>query len=126
MLPKSIRWHMQAWHGTLLVCLVTALLGTFYVYERGERFREIDTRLEELLTPLLPRVTPAGPPGFGPDDFPGPPPRDRGPGGGGNVLAEFDNGPFYYVAWSRNHEISSKSAKAPEVPFPGAGSDGSV
>lgn len=122
MLPKSIRWHIQAWHGALLVCLVTALLGTFYIYERSERMREIDSRLEELLTPLLPKVTPPGPPGREPGEFPGPPPgRGRG---GENVLADFENGPFYYVAWGRNHEVSAKSTKAPDVPFPGPGTAG--
>jgi two-component system, OmpR family, sensor kinase len=128
MLPKSIRWHIQAWHGSLLVCLVTALLGTFYVYERNARMSEVDSRLEELLTPLLPKVTPAGPPGMGPGDFRGPPPRERGrgggPEGGQNLLADFDTGPFYYVVWGREHEVIAKSAKAPDVNFPGVGTPG--
>jgi two-component system OmpR family sensor kinase len=123
MLPKSIRWHIQAWHGSLLICLVAALLGTFYVYERSERFRETDNRLQELLTPLLPRVTPIGPPGFDRGDFRGPPPRDRPPDGG-HVLADFENGPFYYVVWSREGDITAKSAEAPDVPLPRAGSPG--
>jgi heavy metal sensor kinase len=120
MLPKSIRWHIQAWHGSLLICLVTALLGTFYVYERSERFQATDNRLQELMTPLLPKVTPRRPPP-GPDggDFPGPPPqRDRRPANGGRGFADFDDGPFYFVSWSREHDVLAKSTNAPEMSYP--------
>lgn len=123
MLPKSIRWHIQVWHGSLLICLVAALLGTFYVYERSERFRETDNRLQELMTPLLPRVTPIGPPGFDRGDFRGPPPRDRRPYDG-RMMADFTNGPFYYMVWSRDGDVTTKSADAPDVPYPGMDSPG--
>src|SRR5271156_2680106 len=83
MLYKSIRWRIQAWHTVLLVCLVTGMLGAFYGYERGERFRVIDNQLQALLTPLLPKVSPPRGP-----DFNGGPPPD-GPGGG----RDFDGGP---------------------------------
>jgi len=122
MLPKSIRWRIQAWHGSLLVLLVTALLATFFVYERNARLNEIDSRLESLLTPLLPRVTP--PPGRGPgggrDDFPGPPLRRNGPPDGTReAQALFDNGQFYYVAWTPGGEVLTKSSNAPAISFPG-------
>ena len=118
MLPKSIRWRIQVWHGSLLVCLVSALLVTFYIYERSERIREIDSRLESLMTPLLPRVTP--PPGRDPEDFRGPPPRRNGPPGGNlDVLAMLASGQSYYLAWTPGGEIMSKSSNAPPVVFPG-------
>ncbi len=131
MLPQSIRWRIQAWHGSLLVCLVSALLATFYLYERNARLREIDGRLEALLTPLLPRVTPGGPRGGGPGDYPGPPPRRGGPPDGGNregprdpnpnIFALLDSGPYYYVAWRPEGDIMSESSNAPPVAFPGQG-----
>jgi len=131
MIPKSIRWRIQAWHGGLLLCLVTALLTTFYVYERAERMREIDSRLASLLTPLLPRVTPmGGPQGRPGPEFPGPPrdgpPRNAPPGNNQAFMVNFDDGSFYYIAWNRDRAVFAKSAQAPSVPYPtGAASVGS-
>src|ERR1041384_2880034 len=105
MFPKSIRWRIQAWHSTLLLCLVSGLLALFYGYERNERLREIDGQLQSILTPLLPALTMHGPgpgrgpePDFSPPDFPGPPPpppRERQTDG--NVFAQFQSGRFYYA-----------------------------
>ncbi len=119
MLPKSIRWRIQAWHGSLLLLLVTALLTTFYLYERSTRLGEIDSRLQSLMTLLLPRVTP--PPGRGPDEFRGPPrrPDSPGPGGDRNSLALFDSGEFYYLVWNPSGELLSRSSNAPLLGFPG-------
>lgn len=122
MIPKSIRCRIQAWHGSLLVCLVTALLVTFYFYECGERFHEIDSRLESLLTPLLPRVTPPGPPVSGPEDFHRPPPgRDGPPENQPSVFANFEGGATYYIVWSPNGKIVAESPHAPTIPVPGPG-----
>src|SRR5271156_6609535 len=82
MLYKSIRWRIQAWHTLLLVCLVTGMLGAFYGYERGERFRVVDNQLQALLTPLLPKVMPVGGPGCDGAPRPGGPDRGPGPEGG--------------------------------------------
>jgi heavy metal sensor kinase len=124
MLYKSIRWRIQAWHAVLLVCLVAGMLGAFYGYERGERIRAIDNQLQALLTPLLPKITPpggrdfdGGPPPDGPDRGP----EDRpGPGSNRNNqtgFAEFENGPFYYAAWSPRHDLISQSSTA-ALPMP--------
>jgi two-component system, OmpR family, sensor kinase len=136
MLYKSIRWRIQAWHTVLLVCLVTGMLGAFYGYERGERFRAIDNQLQALLTPLLPKIMPAGRPG--PDGEPPPPGPDQGPEGGPDrgpdrrqdlrnqtSFAEFENGPFYYAAWSPNHDLISQSSAAAAVPMPSRTESGS-
>jgi two-component system, OmpR family, sensor kinase len=138
MLYKSIRWRIQAWHTLLLVCLVTGMLGAFYGYERGERFRVIDNQLQALLTPLLPKVMPVGGPGFDGGPAPGGPDRGPGPEGGpdrgpdrrpdsGNQtgFAEFENGPFYYAAWSPRHDLISQSPTASAVPMPSRAESGS-
>jgi two-component system, OmpR family, sensor kinase len=129
MLYKSIRWRIQAWHTLLLVCVVTGMLGAFYSYERGERFRVIDNQLQALLTPLLPRIVPPGGPGF--DGGPPPPGPDEGPEGGPEgrpgrrqaqrnqtSFSEFENGSFYYAAWAPNHDLIGHSSTAAAVPMP--------
>ena len=143
MLYKSIRWRIQAWHTVLLVVLVTGMLGAFYGYERGERFRVIDNQLQILLTPLLPKVLPPGGPGFeggpppGPEGRPdgppdgrpdGPPngrPRPRQSPGNQTGFSEFENGPFYYAAWFPNHDLISQSSAATSVPMPARRESGS-
>src|SRR5436190_2256794 len=100
MFLRSIRCRMQLWHTVLLSSLVVFLVLGFYRYERHARLREIDLRLEGILTPLLPELTQhprphrRGPPeanGPVPGEFPEfppppefaeppdrPPPEDRG------------------------------------------------
>jgi len=127
MFHKSIRWRIQAWHTLLLVCLVTGMLGAFYSYERSERYRTIDSQLHALLTPLLPRINPrgggpgfdGGPPPGGPDDGPDRGPEERRPPPRNQAsFAEFENGPFYYDAWTPRHDLISKSPTAPVFPMP--------
>jgi two-component system OmpR family sensor kinase len=144
MFPQSIRWKIQAWHGLLLLCLVSALIVGFYTYESRARLGELDTQLHEIVTPLLPRLTRAGPgpqrPGEefrdppGEDERRGPPPDDFGPpisgggppprrdglqGNGDPVFARVENGGFYYVAWSPEQQVTAQSAKAPkDIPYP--------
>ena len=76
MILHSIKWRLQAWHGFLLVCLVSGLLSGFYVFERREKLQTLDGELTESLTPLLPRFAP--PNGRGPEGR-GPAGRDSGP-----------------------------------------------
>lgn len=75
MIFNSIKWRLQAWHGFLLVCLVTGLLAGFYVFERREKLQATDNELTEAVTPLLPRFAPPG--GRNPE---GRPPANREPG----------------------------------------------
>ncbi len=139
MLPKSIRWKIQAWHGFLLVVLVTALMIGFYSYERRTLLSEVDNQLHELITPLLPRVTPMGPPPRprefngapeGPDRRPPPPDeferRDfsempsRGdrPPQRDDVVKNFANGKFYLVTWSPQKELKKSSNAPAQIPYP--------
>ncbi len=134
MVSNSIRWHIQLWHGTLLVLLVAGMLTTFYFYERNERLSRIDAQLQSLLTPLMPMIGHPGPPGqHGP---PGQdrPPEDRGPDFDNNrpppseqergldrnhdVNQQFErNTSYYYVGW-RHGQIAAKSSNAPAIPVP--------
>ena len=73
MILHSIKWRLQAWHGFLLVCLVSGLLSGFYVFERREKMQALDSELGDALTPLLPRFAPPnnrGPDGRPPLDAP--------------------------------------------------------
>lgn len=120
MFHKSIRWRIQIWHGALLLCLVAAMMTAFYLYERAERFQIVDSRLQNLLTQLLPRVSPPGGPDF--DDGPPRGPERRrgpGPGRGGSVdFSEFVNGAFYYKAWAPSGEVISQSSAANNAAVP--------
>ena len=143
MLPKSIRWRIQAWHGFLLTALVLGLIVAFYTLERRIRLREVDTQLVASVMKLLPQVTP--PPGlpraprFGergqhrrpPADFDqnetnDPPMRDDMRQGDDRPLpgprddgAEFETGPSYYLVWTREREIELQSPHAPnDIPYP--------
>src|ERR1051325_11567002 len=117
MFPQSIRWRIQMWHGALLVLLVGTLATSFYIYERRARLLALDNRLQEVLTPLLPRVTRPfgirpGPPAGEPDRAP------RGPETPENLWQRAGDG-IYYVAWGSDGRLTSKSPNAPaEVPPP--------
>jgi len=130
MIYKSIRWRIQVWHTVLLICLVTGMLGSFYCYERAERFREIDNQLQALLTPLLPRIMPPRGPDFngeppppGPEGGPERGPERRQDAKNQTGFAEFEKGPFYYAAWSPNHDLISQSSGA-AVPLPNRSESG--
>jgi len=89
MILHSIKWRLQAWHGFLLVCLVSGLLTGFYIFERREKIQAIDNELAEALTPLMPRFAPPSgrrpegrPPGNREQNFR--PPQDRLPPRGGD------------------------------------------
>ncbi|MEO5803244.1 MAG: ATP-binding protein [Verrucomicrobiota bacterium] len=143
MFSKSIRWRIQAWHGLLLVCLVTALTIGFYIFESRARFREIDSQLHAFAPPLLPKLAPLGrrgsqrpgeefrgrpedreqggppPNDFGPPGFGEPPPRERPQANDDLIFARIESAGFYYVWWSPEREIIARSTNAPaQIPFP--------
>jgi heavy metal sensor kinase len=138
MIFHSIKWRLQAWHGFLLVCLVTGLLSGFYVFEQRARMQGVDNELAEALTPLLPRYVPPagrGPEGRGPmerepgprpPEGEGPPPREmdlrrppdfRPPGQApdNRALEEryFQSGRLYFAAWSESGAQLTASTNAP-------------
>lgn len=136
MIIHSIKWRLQAWHGFLLVCLVSGLMTGFYTFERRVRLQAVDNELLEVVTPLLPRLAPPTGRGFGdrgpgergrrppppgedrppPDERPfndGPPPeRER-------EIRGFDSESNYYVAWDVEGRRFAASTNAPaDVPLP--------
>ncbi len=135
MFPKSIRWQIQAFHGCLLIVLVAGLTTGFYSYERRARYQELDAKLLEIITPLLPRLAPTRPggrfdgPGRRPpprefeefDRSDRPPPRERrefpeDPGAGprgDQVMAPFESGKFYFAAWTPEGDLQRQSTNAP-------------
>jgi heavy metal sensor kinase len=141
MILHSIKWRLQAWHGFLLVCLVSGLMTGFYVFEHREKLQAIDAELAEVMTPLLPRYAPPnsnGPGARGPQrpplregDFPGPddgpPRRDEPPAGLGEQrppgaqpmgnrersLAAINSGRFYFIAWAEGVERMAAATNAP-------------
>ncbi len=130
MLHKSIRWRIQAWHGFLLVCLVSGLIAAFYAYEHRRRFSDLDGQLREAAQMLLPQVGRHGPrPGESLDNDRRPPERNKRienddgsqlpPAGRVQGLPEREvarfvaNG-FYYAGWSEDGNIVLQSANAPK------------
>lgn len=75
-LPQSIRWHLQMWHGLLLLVVLGGFGMTAWKLEQGSEMGRVDAEIQPLTAVALgmfhrPRDGP-GPPGGGP---PGGPPR---------------------------------------------------
>lgn len=140
MITHSIKWRLQAWHGFLLVCLVTGLMAGFYTFERRTSLQAIDNELAESITPLLPRLSPPGGRGPGerspadrgrrppPLEEDGPPPpeyrrfEEGPPDNRGRELRRFNSDRVYYVSWSPQGDRLSASTNAPaELPRPRLG-----
>jgi two-component system, OmpR family, sensor kinase len=75
MIFNSIRWRLQAWHGLILVVVLTGFGLTAYQVARENHFRRLDQDLNQRLMGLL-RVAPLDRPA---NRLPGAPP-ERGPG----------------------------------------------
>ena len=84
MIFNSIRWRLQAWHGLILVTVLTGFGFTAYHAARDNQLRRIDQ--EELAPRLMAPLFRAGPPGRpferGPDGGPRGQPPEMGPDGG--------------------------------------------
>lgn len=128
MIIHSIKWRLQAWHGFLLICLVTGLMTGFYFFERRGKLQAVDNELQEAATPLLPRFAPPagrapmerGPGERGPlDRRRPPPPEDGGPlpdrpqndRGAERIILENRN--VYYAAWNESGARVAISSNAP-------------
>lgn len=140
MIFRSIRWRLQAWHGLLLVLVLTGFGFTAYHVSRDNQMRRIDQELNQRLMGLLrphphghrPEGPPEagfeqGPPESGPEHHP-PEHRPEGPDlfnsvreaveqAGATDLTQTNT--YYYVFWQRDGAVETRSAGAPvNVPFP--------
>jgi heavy metal sensor kinase len=73
MIFNSIRWRLQAWHGVILVTVLTGFGLTAYHVARDNQQRRIDQELDQRLMALF-RPRPPGPP---PEHAQGPRPGDH-------------------------------------------------
>jgi heavy metal sensor kinase len=125
MIFHSLRWRLQAWHGLILVLVLTAFGYTAYRVARDNQLRRIDQELGDRMGALFFRPPPPKP-AEGPP--PSPPPdefrknhrpdfvdfmqrlRETIEQAGVNDSSQ-TNG-FYYVLWE-NGGVLAKSANAP-------------
>src|SRR5690349_11866423 len=83
MIFNSIRWRLQAWHGLILVLVLTGFGLTAYHVARDNQMRRIDQDLEQHMLSLVRPMPPWRPPGSQP-----------GPAGPGNPAPQ----------WQHKHE----------------------
>ena len=122
MLPKSIRWKIQTFHGIILVVLVSVLMAGFYGYERRARYREPDTQLLNYHAITPQSLTPPRPAG----SMDRPNRRSAGPDDDFPELACRKSTPFpiipdrticdrsyYFLAWTPEGNAAQQSTNAP-------------
>lgn len=131
MILKSIRWRLQAWHGLLLVLVLTGFGFTAYHLTWDNQLRRIDQELNQrlmgLLRPHPPGHRPEGPPEPGQEEHPRPEHRPEGMDLFGAREAVKQAGAaeltqtnmYYYMLWGRDGAVEAQSASAPgDVPAP--------
>ena len=140
MIFKSIKWRLQIWYGLILVAVLVGFGVTAFQLERGRQLRRIDGELQRRVNALASalRQPPRGrgpgegqfdgpppdqfrphqprpgdaPDGAGRDDF-GQPPRDfHLPPQIASLFDDSDTNGFYFVVWSRDQSVLSRSANA--------------
>jgi len=142
MIFHSIRWRLQAWHGLILVVVLTGFGFTAYHVARDNQMRRIDQDLDQRLMALLRPQPPDRPPDRPPDwqrgglgqrgGFPPNEPRNERAFGSpdflrhmreavqqGGALEPSQTNIYYYVMWQQGGSILAHSPGAPEdVPAP--------
>jgi len=135
MIFNSIRWRLQAWHGLILVTVLTGFGFTAYHVARDNQQRRIDQELDQRLMALF-RPRPPGPPA----DHPQGPPREERHGERRFDSSDFltrvhesmreaiqqagtfettQTNTFYYLLWQDNGSVLARSPAAPmDVPLP--------
>jgi two-component system OmpR family sensor kinase len=64
LLPRSIRWRLQLWHGLLLLAVLCGFAYTAHRLQWAQELRRVDTELQQHVNELLGLIgRPAGPPG---------------------------------------------------------------
>jgi heavy metal sensor kinase len=142
MIFNSIRWRVQAWHGVILLAVLTGFGLTAYNVVRENVMRRVDKELEQRFVFAFFRPPPSGPPPQEPGR-PGPPAsarqdekhrwergdsrmnpaffRARFMEGLSRISASEDGetNSFYYFLWEADGSLAAQSTNAPaEVPKP--------
>ncbi len=129
LLPHSIRWRIQLWHGLLLLAVLVALGVTAYRLQLSNELRNLDSELRLKLFVIhgeMARGPDAGRPPqedgrFGPldtrsntFDLP-PPPRDERKSlmDRADVATTFA-GDTYFIVWHRDGALMDRSLQAPD------------
>ena len=142
MIFHSIRWRLQAWHGLILVVVLTGFGFTAYHVARDNQMRRIDQDLDQRLMALLRPQPPNRPPDRPPDwqrgglgqrgGFPPNEPHNDHAFGSpdflrhireavqqGGALDPSQTNIYYYIMWQQGDSILAHSPGAPEdVPAP--------
>ena len=136
LLPRSLRWRIQLWHGLLLLAVLAGFGVTAFQLEKTNEFRRIDARLAATLSSLHAGFADGTPPPRGPppgddalDFLFGSPldgarepepgrkgPRRSGPKGAlpSEVRDSFARGDgSYFVVWTRAGDMLDRSPNAP-------------
>lgn len=147
LIPQSIRWRIQLWHGLLLSVITLTLLSGFYYYEKRSQLEQLDGQLTMVYYRLLPILSSQGtssersrpanglrPPrplrgranvprprrrGLGSGDL-----RPRGPGGDDprrksqRFLERLEESATYFARWSDKKDVLHMSANAPKLLTP--------
>jgi heavy metal sensor kinase len=111
MVPESLRWRIQIWHGFLLTAVLAGFSIAAYRYQSANELRRVDAELRARVRVLA-------------DGLPGP----RAPGGPPPLVAtrEFrvpaeraalfepgEGARFYYAVWRRDGSVWARSPAAP-------------
>ena len=137
MIFHSIRWRLQAWHGLILVVVLTGFGFTAYHVARDNQLRRIDQDLDQRLMAIFRPQPPDRPPDRPPDwqhgghgqrgGFPPNEPRNEHGFGSpdflrhireavqqGGALDPSQTNIYYYVMWQQDGSILAHSPGAPE------------
>ena len=108
MIFSSIRWRIQAWHGALLVAVVTGFGFTAHRLASADRLRQIDEELQARSVQLSVAVPPGsdGEPARGTNRRP--PPRE-----GGSLTDQIIAGGAYFIVWQPDGTAQVRSSNAP-------------
>ncbi len=117
MLPRSIRWRIQIWHGALLLAVLIGFGVVAYRLQRANELRHLDDALRRRIESLAASLQRGGPEHEPPGRRP-PRPEDD-PQKFQPLLEDaalFAPSPpaFYYTVWRRDGLLLGKSDHAPE------------
>lgn len=121
----SIRWRIQAWHGLILLLVLTGFGAMAYHLQGTSEARHLDAELQSRLSALLGNIAHQPPPTEEPPGSPDRPPEEdddagRAPGPGtfrlrpelNPLFAPDGDAPFYYRLWTRDGAVFGTSANA--------------